>query len=72
MSEFKIDKGIPFPSDRSKYPFEDMEVGDSFVVHPDNAGNANSSSAAYAKKCPGVKFRMRKQSETETRIWRVS
>ena len=72
MSEFKIEKNVPIPGDRAKYPFADMEVGDSFVVHPDNAGNVNSSSMAYTKKCPGVKFRMRKQTETESRIWRVS
>lgn len=34
MSGFAIEKGIPFPNMKSEevYPFNEMEVGDSFLV----------------------------------------
>ena len=34
MEEFKIEKGIPIPecANATKYPFIDMQVGDSFFV----------------------------------------
>lgn len=33
MSEYKIDKGIEMPASReAKYPFGEMEVGDSFFI----------------------------------------
>ena len=72
MSEFKIDKGIPFPKQQRKYPFADMEVGDSFSFPPDDACIVNSAAGAYARKFPGVKLSIKKQSETESRIWRIS
>lgn len=31
MSNYKVEKGIPIPS-RSKYPFGEMEIGDSFLI----------------------------------------
>ena len=38
MAEFKIDSGIAVPTDfhsnQRKYPFEDMEIGQSFFVGP--------------------------------------
>jgi len=72
MSEFKIEKGIPFHAARSKYPFADMEVGDSFSFHPDSAFLVNSAAGAYSRKYAGIKFSVKKQSETESRIWRIS
>lgn len=72
MSQFKIEKGIPCPKTMHKYPFPDMEVGDSFVFNPNDAGNVNSATTAYTKKNPGVKFVVRKQSDTQSRVWRVS
>lgn len=29
---FKVEKGIPIPSKPSLYPFDKMEVGDSFLI----------------------------------------
>lgn len=72
MTMVKIDKGIPLPPQgpaQRKYPWIEMEVGDSFVVRVGThtarclAGNA---SRKYAPK----KFR-HGASDGVTRIWRV-
>ena len=31
-TEFKIDKGVPLPQPRRKYPLDKMKVGDSFFL----------------------------------------
>lgn len=36
VHSFSIDRGVPLPIDRYIYPFEDMQVGDSFFC-PDGA-----------------------------------
>ena len=81
MSEFKIEKGIPLapkrrPSKSTKYPWAEMEVGDSFFV-PAEANVTRRAlsdrvqrSAAYAKKTLGRKFKLR-SDETGVRIWRT-
>jgi hypothetical protein len=30
MSDFKIEKNVPMPKGRAKYPWNEMEIGDSF------------------------------------------
>lgn len=88
----EIEKGIPVPTrgknahanGRHFYPFEDMEIGDSFWV-PDPAGHTCTKSAitAFASRS-GWKFTLRgqaqdgrmnrvvgKKSERGTRVWRI-
>lgn len=68
---FKIDKNIPMPTRRySKYPFNEMEVGDSFFV--EGKSNALLSIAKYFAKSQKLdwKFTVRKEVNG-TRIWRI-
>ncbi len=84
--DFVIEKGVYIPEKispfsqrvpvESKYPFAQMEVGDSFAVPgPDKKmiGNLGGARAAYQKKNPGVKFTTRSlKAEGILRIWRIS
>lgn len=74
-----IDKRVPIPDQNRrtrKYPFNDMEVDDSFFVgchFTDVRKIANSVSSAaivYAKKNKGTKFTVRRFKEG-VRCWRV-
>ena len=68
-----IEKGIPFPSHSyGRYPFTQMEVGDSVLItggkgEADKAYNAARSVGRYKK----WGFSRRAISESETRIWRT-
>jgi hypothetical protein len=66
-NKFKIDEGIPMPEKRHspKYPWKEMEVGDSFFV-PKRAFLASSASLRYAPK----KFSQR-AVDGGVRVWRV-
>jgi len=75
MPEFKIEKGVPLPPKGTgrkngtyKYPFRDMEVGDSFFV-PITDRKQWFSTAAM-KALPGWKFAQRKVTGG-IRVWRV-
>ena len=69
----KIEKGVPIPDDvkgRKKYPFSEMEIGDSFVCQ-----NAHGNTYAYSfSRLLGKKFIARKiESDRHAwRIWRVA
>jgi hypothetical protein len=75
MSKYKIDKGVPIPPRKSanaKYPFREMEVGDSFHV----AGNSQlllkrmRSACSWAQsKYPETKYTVR-TTDTGVRVWR--
>lgn len=77
----KIDKGIPVPfptGGRSfVYPFEDMEVGDSFFVQGKTSDQLTNAAAHYRKK-NGWGFSARNVEESVdeitkkgARIWRT-
>ena len=71
MTNFKIEKGVPIPSAQGangtrKYPFEDLEVGDSF-----EAPEVARKSTYMYEKSTGFKFTCRAVSETTVRIWRI-
>ena len=71
----KIDKNVPIPKKTgvgcpSKYPFLDMEVGDSFYIEGKNEGKAARASAASCTKRHGLRFSGRKEGSGH-RIWRV-
>jgi hypothetical protein len=73
-----IDKGIPVPTMRirpSKYPWADMDVGDSFLVEATaeemKARSASiSRGATAAAKQLGRKFTVRKV-DGGVRVWRT-
>lgn len=75
MTEIKIEKGVPLPPRKSKYPFAEMEPGDSFFAKP-NEGQSlkqlhNSiMGCARLRLFPGKKFTSR-QMDGGVRVWRI-
>lgn len=74
---FKIDKNIPLPTGvnggkESKYPFTQMEVGDSFLA-PEEQRNAVRSMATYHTRKNKMRFVVRKDEKeaNHVRVWRV-
>jgi hypothetical protein len=67
----KIEKNIPAPS-AAKYPFEDMNVGDSVLVPASVAKPSAVRVAAsnYSLRHEGFFFRTRQESRG-TRVWRI-
>lgn len=69
MSEFKIEKNVPLPGVAATYPFEQMEVGDSFFAEGKTA-NQLQNAASHWRKRKGWKFATRTE-EGGARIWRT-
>jgi hypothetical protein len=76
----KVEKGIPIPEKKPKYPFAEMEVGDSFRVDKVDAQKVRVASALYSSRknqCAkfkiGVSIRTKYETATieEWRCWRV-
>lgn len=97
MTKIVIEAGIPVPPKKafvgrggrkSKYPFEDMQVGDSFAMplgrqkkYPSNRGAVSyknetllrSAAHGCAKRNPGMRFTVRRlDDEGMVRVWRVA
>lgn len=87
---FTIDSGIDIPDDfrvsQRKYPFEEMEVGDSFFLPPEYeddspkrlSGRVAQARQAYQKRCAkqGMEKRFTQRQYTQdgifgVRVWRV-
>lgn len=86
MSEFKIEKKVPIPpierpNRESKYPFDELAVGESFLVENIKAPTLHSCIARYTKgpKGEGKKFTVRTVTEKQgdetievgVRVWRT-
>lgn len=83
MEEFKIDKDVPKPLKRSKgkkanYPFDKMEVGDSFFVSIKEGDNISKVQALVASSAKYYVLRNRLDVKFSTRtmvggvrIWRI-
>lgn len=72
----KIDKGIPVPPrhGEAKYPYGQMQVGDSFFCSGPSQSNL-ASRAGHVGHAMGAKFSVRKAVENGVagfRVWRVS
>jgi hypothetical protein len=73
MSGFEIEKGIPVPEyagrggRTNKYPWEDMEVGDSFFVP---AEGKKSPPRWHHRKERGERYHVRRM-EGGWRVWRL-
>lgn len=50
MMEIPVQKGVPIPSDRIRYPFQKMEVGDSFVVPHEKALSMRQAAGHYGRR----------------------
>lgn len=73
-TKIKIEKGIPLPVARSRkksiWPFDEMKIGDSFLM-PKKLSRASSNASNHAKKL-NKKFACRKVDENNTRVWRTA
>ena len=74
MSEFTIEKSIPVPKltgagRKTKYPFESMQVGDSFFVKDGTVKTLSRSCCTYGKRLER-KFTSR-TVDGGARVWRT-
>lgn len=72
MEAIQIERGIGMPKPRVvfAYPYEEMEVGDSFVVPAD--ARAKVLNANYrASKRLGMRFQAKTEGDV-IRVWRVA
>jgi len=72
---YEIEQGFDMPkgngkNGRKKYPFPDMDIGDSFFVSADKYQNARNAASGHSKKF-GKVFSFRK-TEKGARCWRMS
>lgn len=78
MNEVMVEKNIDMPVMRvtaSKYPYDGMEVGDSFIVKSERASMINTMCGLNKKKGLelGMKFIARRVlEEGGVRVWRIS
>lgn len=76
--KIKIEKGIPLPKNvtrKSKYPFREMEVGDSFfITDKEDAKRMQQKVSAvasmFSKKNSEYKFKTQ-AFDSGVRIWRI-
>ena len=68
----KINKGIPIPNSkvRRAYPYEMMDIGDSFYVEGASLPVVCNSNWRYGKKL-GMKF-IASKDEKGVRVWRTA
>lgn len=81
---YEIEKGIPIPNSihgggqPPKYPFEQMEIGDSFFIpcHIKDKKTVQSNVASARKVAPKMKFTTKYVDEipgqTGIRVWRIA
>lgn len=70
---FKVEKGIPAPEKsvrESKYPFELMEVGDSFVINA-CIETVRRRATKYRWSNAPWHFRIAKDADGNARLWRI-
>lgn len=74
----EIEKNVPVPTGRgvgkaksSAYPFEGMEVGDSFVLDEDATRRVRSAAERFKKTHRGWTYKT-KTSIGRIRLWRIS
>lgn len=73
---FKIEKGVPAPATRKrapKYPFDKVDVGDSFTVRvrDEDAMRSLRSAASRYGRVYKMQFRVHRMSKHEARCWRI-
>lgn len=76
MTPVKIDNHIAPPCSvksgkRSKYPFADMQVGESFAVSLDERANLRNILSGWKNRHPGWDYATRSDGEF-FRIWRTA
>jgi hypothetical protein len=69
MSHPPINKNVPMPV---RWPFPNMQVGDSFAIPPDVLSTTVSVAATRFGKKNGMKFTVRKMPDKTFRCWRLT
>jgi hypothetical protein len=74
---YKIEKGVPIPDDliqdlKRKYPFAELEVGDSFVVAGRDMRKAMRAADQYKRRHQGWSYRAKRLDDGTVRLWRVT
>ena len=70
MISVGLDKDVPLPEARKRYPYREMEIGDSFFVEGGGIQNICNQNYRTGKKL-GRSFIARKE-DNGVRVWRVS
>lgn len=65
----KVDQSIPIPN---RFPFGQMNVGDSFEIPPEIKRHTVAVSAMRYAKRHGMKFTTRKMPDGTFRCWRTA
>lgn len=77
---YKIDKNVPVPAElrgrKAKYPFKEMEVGDSFFIPKTETARTTLYNASATPRLVKLGFKFTMQTKTENgvegfRVWRV-
>lgn len=74
---FQIEKGVPLPArrfgrkSRFLFPFEQMEIGDSFAGQKSDWASAQAAMRRFCRM-NGKEFTIRKLEDGGFRIWRVA
>ena len=80
MVDFKIEKNVPIPEHRGrkkgfKYPWEEMQVGDSILIPKKSRSSAGSSYDYYSRTRTNKKAKFCSREEKElpdlVRVWRI-
>ena len=70
MINLEVEKSVPLPEGKKRYPYASMDVGDSFFVG-DGKLQVVCNANYRASKRLGMQFIARKEPEG-VRVWRVS
>jgi hypothetical protein len=75
QQQFKIEKKVPLPNAGSRfsaYPFEAMEVGDSFAIATrEDAERVRGTAYSWAHRNGKAKLTIRRQADGTYRCWRI-
>ena len=70
MINLEVEKSVPLPEGKKRYPYASMDIGDSFFVG-DGKLQVVCNANYRASKRLGIQFIARKEPEG-VRVWRVS
>lgn len=68
-NEIKIEKGVPLPRERNKFPMGTLKVGESFEI--ENRPHIRSYFYTASKR-HGIKITMRTLPNGNFRVWRIA
>jgi hypothetical protein len=71
MSKYVIEKGISPPEDKNKYPFHEMQVGDSFVAPREREESVRTAASKLSITLAPKRWTVRR-NEDGIRVWRVA